>query len=285
MIIENVSDTARWVAVYRAMETERPDALFRDPYARKLAGERGFEILKSLPRARGAAWAMIVRTAVMDEIIMERVQSGQIDMVVNLAAGLDARPWRLDLPNSLKWVDVDFAPILQYKAAIIGDAKPRCFYTPLFADLTNAAERKTVFAKLASECQRALVVTEGLLIYLSPENVGALAADLYAAERFEWWLSDLGSPRLLRIMQRSWGKAANAGNAPFLFAPAEGTAFFQKFGWKEKINRYSMEEARRLNRQMPGAAVMRIVGRVFPKRMRQEFQRMSSIILLERAWP
>jgi len=33
MTIENVSDTARWVAVYRAMETARPDAIFKDPFA------------------------------------------------------------------------------------------------------------------------------------------------------------------------------------------------------------------------------------------------------------
>jgi O-methyltransferase involved in polyketide biosynthesis len=38
MTIEHISDTARWVAFYRAMETERPDAIFRDPFARQLAG-------------------------------------------------------------------------------------------------------------------------------------------------------------------------------------------------------------------------------------------------------
>ena len=49
MSIENVSDTARWVAVYRAMETERPDALFRDPWGRRLAGVKGKEIVRGLP--------------------------------------------------------------------------------------------------------------------------------------------------------------------------------------------------------------------------------------------
>ena len=38
--VSNVSDTARWVAVYRAWESARPDALFNDPYAKTLAGER-----------------------------------------------------------------------------------------------------------------------------------------------------------------------------------------------------------------------------------------------------
>src|SRR6185369_17641435 len=40
-LVSNVSDTARWVATYRAQETARPDALFKDPFAERLAGERG----------------------------------------------------------------------------------------------------------------------------------------------------------------------------------------------------------------------------------------------------
>ncbi len=50
MPIEHISDTARWVAVYRAMETARPDAIFRDPHARQLAGERGDHIVDTMKR-------------------------------------------------------------------------------------------------------------------------------------------------------------------------------------------------------------------------------------------
>src|ERR1700756_898451 len=93
--IAHVSDTARWVALYRAMESERPDALFRDPYARRLAGERGGQILQSMRRGRTWAWPMIVRTAVMDEVILRAVTRYGADTVLNLAAGLDTRPFRL----------------------------------------------------------------------------------------------------------------------------------------------------------------------------------------------
>ncbi|HEY9519352.1 MAG TPA: class I SAM-dependent methyltransferase, partial [Gemmatimonadales bacterium] len=91
-MIQNIADTARWVAFYRAMETERPDAVFRDPYARRLAGERGEAIVHAMPKGRQMAWPMIVRTAVMDEIIMRVVKHEEVDCVLNLAAGLDARP-------------------------------------------------------------------------------------------------------------------------------------------------------------------------------------------------
>src|SRR3979411_577070 len=99
MPISNVSDTARWVAVYRAMETARPDAIFRDPYAERLAGERGHEIGLELKRGRQMAWAMIVRTAVLDEMILDRVRKGGVDTAINLAAGPDTRGGRGHAPR------------------------------------------------------------------------------------------------------------------------------------------------------------------------------------------
>jgi methyltransferase (TIGR00027 family) len=95
--IRNVSDTALWVAIYRAIESEHPDALFSDPYARRLGGERGEAIARTMRRG---SWPMVVRTAVMDEIVLRCVQQG-VTTVLNLAAGLDARPYRLALPTSL----------------------------------------------------------------------------------------------------------------------------------------------------------------------------------------
>src|SRR6186713_2033914 len=92
--IRNVSDTALWVAMYRAQESERPDALFRDPFARRMAGERGAAILAAMPRGLAMSWPMVVRTAVMDEIVLRCVQQG-CRVVLNLAAGLDARAYRL----------------------------------------------------------------------------------------------------------------------------------------------------------------------------------------------
>src|SRR5262245_15406547 len=96
--IRDVSDTALWVALYRAEESERKDALFHDPYARRLAGERGQRILDTVPGAHRISWPMVVRTQVLDEIILRLVKEHGVDTVLNLAAGLDARPWRLPLP-------------------------------------------------------------------------------------------------------------------------------------------------------------------------------------------
>src|SRR5690348_9752887 len=123
--IANVSDTARWVAYYRAMETERPDAIFRDPYARRLAGPEGEAIVRAMPKGATFAWPMIVRTAVMDEIILRAVSRDGVDVVLNLAAGLDARPFRLPVSPGLTWVDADLPGILEYKRQQLAGERPR----------------------------------------------------------------------------------------------------------------------------------------------------------------
>src|ERR1700732_656244 len=124
-LIRNVSDTALWSAVYRAAESERPDALFRDPYARRLAAERGRQIAESVPGAVRADWAWVGRTYLFDQLIVEQLGQG-VDMVVNLAAGLDARPYRMDLPPTLQWVEVDLPGILDYKEEILAGERPVC---------------------------------------------------------------------------------------------------------------------------------------------------------------
>jgi methyltransferase (TIGR00027 family) len=280
--IENISDTARWVAVYRAMETERRDAHFRDPYAARLAGDKGRAIVDSMKRGRAMAWAMIVRTAVFDEIILDRVRNGGCDAVLNLAAGLDARAWRMKLPSSLRWIDVDLPEILTYKTEMLKGETPACQYEAIHVDLTDEAKRQALFTQIGAQSSRVLVVTEGLLVYLTPEQVGTLARDLHAPSSFRWWLIDIANPRLLAMMQRMWGKNLNAGKAPFQFAPAEGTGFFDRFGWEETEFRSSMEEARRLKREMSMMWLWRFLGKMRSAAVQQEFRRMSGMVLLKR---
>jgi len=283
MPIENVSDTARWVAVYRAMETARPDAIFRDPFAERLAGERGHQIVREIKQGRQAAWAMIVRTAVLDELILDRIANGGVDTVINLAAGLDTRAWRLALPPSLQWFDVDLPAITAYKAEAMRGEKPVCRYEAIPADLTSESTRNEVLRRVAGVARTALVVTEGLLVYLSREQVESLARALHAHPSIRWWVNDIASPRLLEWMTKSWGKNVAKGNAPFQFAIADSAAFFAALGWRERENRFGMDEAHRLKREMRGMWLFRLITRLTSGVNREEMRRMTSYLLLERA--
>jgi methyltransferase (TIGR00027 family) len=277
--IRNVSDTALWVAIYRAMESERPDAIFRDPYARRLGGERGQAIVDAMPRGKVMSWPMVVRTAVMDEIVLRCVRQGAAT-VLNLAAGLDARPYRLDLPPTLRWLHVDLPDMVDYFRSHMAGEIPRCELEFIAADLREADARRDVFAR-AAEHGPILVITEGLLVYLEPENVAELACDLHDVAKARWWLSDLASPMLLKYLERQWQPLLKQGNAPFRFGPAEGTGFFAPYGWRELEYRSHWDESLRLNRTMPHMWLWKILRWLQPKKRRDAMNRFSGIILLE----
>jgi methyltransferase (TIGR00027 family) len=229
--VRNVSDTALWVAYFRALETQRPDALFRDPFAERLAGERGFQIANTLPDGNNQEWAWVARTYLFDQFAMRVVQEGA-DLVVNLAAGLDARPYRLDLPASLQWVEVDFPEIVSYKEEILGSEKPVCRLERISMDLTDVQSRRALFADLNRRAKKIAVLSEGLLIYFATEDVVSLAKDLAAESNFQNWVLDLASPGQLKLMQSSSGKQLSEAGAAFKFGPPEGPNFFVPLGWE-----------------------------------------------------
>jgi methyltransferase (TIGR00027 family) len=275
-LIENVSDTARWVAFYRAMESARPDALFRDPWACRLAGERGAAIVRHIPRAEAMAWALIVRTCVFDELILQAVRRDQVDVVLNLAAGFDTRPYRLPLPAALRWVEVDLPELLDHKESELAGERPVCRLERVSLDLADRDARRAFFAQVGEMGRRVLIASEGLLLYLTPQQVGPLAADLRAPESFRWWVTDLLSPALRKRLHRSWGRHLEGASAPYQFAPEEGAGFFRPFRWDVAEFRPVFEEGRRLRREMPMAWLLAWVGRI-------GFGKGAGVALLERA--
>ena len=280
--IRNVSDTARWVAVYRAMESERPDAIFNDPFARRLAGERGERIVRELPKAAASAWAMVVRTAVMDELILRKVERDGVRTIVNLAAGLDARAYRLKLPPSVRWLHVDLPDMTAYVEQQLDGTKPVCALEYVAADLTRPDELAAVLDRVEHAGGPALAITEGLLVYLQPESVAALARAMASRPTLRSWILDIASPRLLEMLKQRWEPMRAAGASPMIFGPAEGTNFFEPFGWREAEFRSLWDESIRLDRMMPRGWIYKLLTRFVSEKRREEGRRMSGIVLLDR---
>ncbi len=245
--VRNISDTARWVAYFRARESERPDALFRDPFAARLAGERGFQIANTLLEGNKHEWAWVARTYLFDQFLAREIEHGA-DLVVNLAAGLDARPYRMQLPASLRWVEVDFPEIISYKEEILDGEKPACKLERIPLDLSDLDARRKLFAELNQQAKRIVVSTEGLLIYFTTEAVGSLAGDLARGMHVQSWIIDLASPGQLKLMQRTTGKELSEAGAAFKFGPPEGPKFFHPYGWDSQEVQGLLKTAARLNR-------------------------------------
>ncbi len=284
MNLANISDTARWVAMYRAIESDRKNAIFRDHFARRLAGERGEQILRDMPKGRTFAWPMIVRTALFDELVLRVVEREGVDTVLNLAAGLDARPYRLPLPKNLKWIDVDLPPMIDYKRERLAGEKPNCDVEFAAVDLADRAARRALFARVGGSAKKALVMTEGLLVYLAREQAGELATDLHEQPAFHWWLIDIVAPFILGMMQKTWGEKLDAAAAPLKFAPEEGASFYTQFRWRVAEVRETFVEAKRLRRMPRMAPLWALMSLLAPKKVREEQRRgLSGVVLLERA--
>lgn len=277
--IRDVSDTALWVAVYRAMESERPDALFKDPFARRLAGKRGQDIVDTMPHGRQMAWAMVIRTAVMDEMILRCIKEGA-RTVVNLAAGLDTRAYRLDLPEKLRWFHVDFPHMTEFMQEKLAGETARCQLEYIAADLRDASQREALFRR-AAEHGPVLVITEGLLVYLPPEQVASLAHALKLSAEAIWWITDLATPLLLQRLDKLWSEKLAKGNSPFLFAPADSKAFFASHGWREAEFRSTWIESLRLKRPVRFAWFWSLMMKLQPKINHEARLRMSGIALLQ----
>jgi methyltransferase (TIGR00027 family) len=231
--VRSISDTARWVAYFRARETQRSDALFRDPYAQRLAGERGWEIANTLAEGNKHEWAWVARTYLFDKFVSREVQEGA-DLVVNLGAGLDARPYRMQLPPTVQWVEVDLPEIASYKEEILAKEMPVCRLERISLDLSDVLARRKLFEALNRRAANIVVITEGLLIYFTSEEVASFARDLASESHFHSWVADLASPGQLKLMQRSTGKQLGEVGAAFKFGPTEGANFFIPHGWEPK---------------------------------------------------
>jgi len=194
--ISHVSDTALMVAACRALETERPDGMVRDPFARRLAGERGMAIAQALPDLQIMCFGVGMRSRFLDDLLKYALSTYPIEVVVSIGAGLDARPWRIDLPANLRWVEVDFQDILDYKDSVIASETPKCRVERLTVDLNQPDDRQRIYSTLGGG--PALMILEGILMYLPGSTVTALTAEWAAIRGPRYCLVDITSSEFTR---------------------------------------------------------------------------------------
>src|SRR5215471_159637 len=239
--IQHVSDTALMVAACRALETAREDRLVRDPFAERLAGPRGDAILKGITGWQLMCFGIGVRTRFLDDLVIETIARESIEVVLSVGVGLDTRPWRLELPPDLRWIEADFPEILSFKTRAMAAEEPKCRLECVVADVTSQARRAALFAAAAGF--RTLMITEGLLMYLPGGAVEALAADA-ARHSIRRWLLDSSSLNLARMMGRDARRSVENVRA---LDHLEGTALLDAVrsnGWRQLCFRsYSRDAA------------------------------------------
>ena len=190
---DGVGLTALVTAYARAQESRRPRPLFTDPLAELfVAAAVGAEDIAAheLPRLGPARqdgssdlWNSLYgyfsgRTPFYDRYLSTSVAAGARQVVL-LGAGLDARAYRLSLPDDATVFEIDSAAVLDFKAVVVGRH-----------ELRSAARVVAVAADLREDWARALTdrgfepdkptawMAEGLLMYLTSGQADRLLGEI-----------------------------------------------------------------------------------------------------------
>jgi methyltransferase (TIGR00027 family) len=208
---------------------------------------------------------MSVRTRVIDELIQQLLVS-RIDLVLNLAAGLDTRPYRMILSPDLHWIEADLPALTAFKNERLAGEKPSCRLERRQIDLAQDEARRSLIGEVGDEALKGLVITEGLLGYLTVENVAALARELHAQDSLEWWIMDFMDRRVTEWMREQLAPRMITGETTTLrFMPGNHQVdFLRSFGWEPVARKNFLDEGKRLNRPPPAswpADVVEALGR------------------------
>lgn len=183
-ITTSVGTTAIGVAVMRAVETSRSDAVFRDPYAELLVKEAGTswgrlldpddELRDKLDKDGEHSHLtrsgfMVARTWWLDQQFAEAIAAGVRQFVI-LASGLDARAYRLTWPDDAVVFEIDQPKVLEFKTSVLArhHVTPAVEHHTVPIDLRRDWATPLVAAGLRPD-RPTLWLAEGLLRYLPAE--------------------------------------------------------------------------------------------------------------------
>ncbi len=202
-------------------------------------------------------------------------------MVINLGAGLDTRPYRMSLPATLKWIEVDYSSIIDHKNSLLQNEKTKCDLTRIALDLANDEKRKEFLSSSTSRAKKVLVLTEGVVIYLTEAQVAKLANDLFDQPKIEYWITEYFTPAVYKYLKSSV-RTKKLQKSPFQFFPKDWNGFFAANGWVPQTISYSSEIARKFKRKVPMPWFAFLFKLFATQKAKESAKKMSGYMLLKK---
>jgi methyltransferase (TIGR00027 family) len=233
---EAVASTGLLVAAIRAAESTRSDRLFTDPYADKLAGDAGKALLAAAIAETGerSTVQILVRTKFWDEALLRAAHTAT--QVVILAAGMDARAYRLEWPDGTTVYELDQPAVIAAKSELLADDRPRCRRVAIGVDLADDWPTALTEAGFDPRTPTAWLI-EGLLQYLDETAVRTLFERVNAlSARGSVLLYDVVGKTLLESpMMAPLLKSMAEQGSPWLFGTDAPGELAERHGWSATV--------------------------------------------------
>ncbi|MUL47906.1 SAM-dependent methyltransferase [Mycobacterium sp. CBMA293] len=231
-----VADTGLLVAAIREEESRRPDRLFTDPFAARLAGDSGRQLLAEAVAAAGdrPTRQIVVRTRFWDEALLRATES--VQQVVILAAGMDARAYRLPWPDGTTVYELDQFAVIDAKAAALAGEDTRCSRVAIGVDLTT--DWTDALRSGGFDTHRPTVwLIEGLLQYLDEAAVRTVfeRVDGLSAPGSVLLYDVVGKKLLDAQLLAAVRQSMKQKGAPWLFGTDQPGELSERHGWSAVV--------------------------------------------------
>ncbi|WP_394839290.1 SAM-dependent methyltransferase [Pendulispora rubella] len=231
-----IETTALIVAYHRSLEHARPDRLFADPFAAAFVEAAQAEGIASDTMPAAPTDYFAVRTRFFDEYLLKAVHAGCRQMVT-LAAGLDARAFRLQLPRGVRLFEVELATMLRFKESVLSTLRARreCDRVLVPTDLRDDWPAALVEAGFDTSVPTAWLV-EGLLFYLTNEDGDRLLQRVTKLSAPGSWLgAEHVNHATIDVMAAVLSRLAQGG-APWQSFIENPDAWMARLGWVSRVS-------------------------------------------------
>jgi len=240
--MDQLGMTSRLVAAARERESQRTDRLFNDPFAGALAGDEGRAMMamaESVPRQVGSSAPtenpyLSIRTRFLDDVVESAIQSS-IRQFAILAAGMDARAFRLAWPEDATVFEVERPDVLSFKESVLDSIGAKAVVNRIVVecDLRDDFCRALRSAGFL-EGKPTLFITEGLLPYLpNEETVLSLLTSIagIAAPGSMLALDTVGESYLKSPWTQSFLDVMSKAGVPWQFGTDDPESLLERAGF------------------------------------------------------
>jgi O-methyltransferase involved in polyketide biosynthesis len=164
------AETLLFTLYARALETQRPNPIFRDEKALEIQRRLDYDFSK-LDGAWKTLTGTVVRTLEIDRLVEQFVDQHTNSVVINLASGLCTRYFRVNAAQ-LDWYEVDFPEVIELRRQFLSESEHYHF-------LASSVLKFEWMSQIQRNIDRPiLIIMEGLSMYLTEEENRALIQEI-----------------------------------------------------------------------------------------------------------
>jgi O-methyltransferase involved in polyketide biosynthesis len=153
----------------RALHTGTDNPVLSDPWAQNAVDQIDYDF-SAIKLSKVEPLTVAIRSKLFDMWVSEWIAGTPKSIVLHLGCGLDSRVFRVDPPSTVQWFDVDYPEVISLRRQLYPE---RSSYTMVASSLLEQDWLNEIPGDLP-----AMVVAEGVMMYLPASEVGLLLARL-----------------------------------------------------------------------------------------------------------